>query len=106
MKFDIDALGGNLQLEDEGAELRPVFDPRLRYFTVQLWKGGEPAGIHGRHGSFRYPDEPLMAVDTYLAEKGIRALTDEEKAWLYAGLVCAKGGPDWQMLLLDITQGL
>ncbi|QDN84436.1 hypothetical protein FNV61_00150 (plasmid) [Streptomyces sp. RLB3-6] len=85
------------------AELRPVFDPALRTFSVQLWKDGEPSGIHGLIDNFRYADEPLEAVDAFLAERGVRALTGDEAVLLYAGLVRAKGGPDWQMFLMDVA---
>lgn len=105
MDFNIDTLGAPVQLDDANAELRPVYDPRLRTFSVQLWTGGEPSGIHGLCDNFRYADEPLEAIDAFLAERGVRALTGEEAAWLYAGLVHAKGGPDWQMLVMDITSG-
>lgn len=103
MDFNIDTLGAPVQLEDAKAELRPVYDPALRTFSVQLWKGGEPGGIHGLTDNFRYADEPLEAIDAFLAERDVRALTGEEAAWLYAGLVHAKGGPDWQILLMNIT---
>ncbi|MDX2692211.1 hypothetical protein [Streptomyces ipomoeae] len=105
MDFNIDALGGPVKLDDVNAELRPVYDPALRTFSVQLWKAGEPAGIHGLTDNFRYADEPLEAIDAFLAERDVRAVTNEEAAFLYAGLVRAKGGPDWQILLMDITAG-
>ncbi|MEU8828868.1 hypothetical protein [Streptomyces sp. NPDC048636] len=82
--------------------LRPVFDPRLRTFSIQLWKNGEPGGIHGLIETFRYADEPLETIDAFLADHGVRAVTDEEAALLYAGLVQAKGGPDWALLLISI----
>ncbi|MDG5807886.1 hypothetical protein P9869_35620 [Streptomyces ossamyceticus] len=105
MEFTIDTLGSPLKLDDVNAELQPVYDPVLRTFSVQLWKDGEPAGIHGLIENFRYADEPLEAIDAFLAKQDIRAVTGEEAAWLYAGLVHAKGGPDWQILLMDITAG-
>jgi hypothetical protein len=85
------------------AELRPVFDPRLRTFSVQLWEDGCPSGIHGLGDNFRCADEPLEAIDAFLAEQGVRALTEKEAALLYAGLVRAKGGPDWVLFLMQFA---
>ncbi|GGO98350.1 hypothetical protein [Wenjunlia tyrosinilytica] len=91
-----------LGLDGTDIELRPVFDPRLRTFSIQLWENGEPGGIHGLTDNFRGADEPLEAIGAFLADNGVRAVTDEEAALLYAGLVQAKGGPDWEILLLSI----
>ena len=85
------------------AELRPVFDPALRTFSVQLWKDDEPSGIHGLTDNFRYAEQPLEAIDAFLAERGVRALTSDEAVLLFAGLVHAKGGPDWQALVMGIA---
>ncbi|MFV8133165.1 hypothetical protein [Streptomyces syringium] len=85
------------------AELRPVYDPALRLFSVQLWVSGEPCGIHGLTDNFEYAEEPLEAIDLFLAERGVRALTGEEAVLLYAGLLHAKGGPDWQMFVMDVA---
>ncbi|MDH6545888.1 hypothetical protein [Streptomyces sp. SPB4] len=82
----------------DGADvtLRPVYDPVLCFFSVQIHQGGVifPLGLDG---SFIYADEPLEAVDAALAEVGVRELTGEEAVLLYAGLlyaglVHAKGG--------------
>ncbi|MGY5099500.1 hypothetical protein [Streptomyces sp. 900105245] len=105
MNFTLDTLGAPVRLDDATAELRPVYDPRLRTFSVQLWKDNEPHGIHGLTETFRYADEPLMTIDAFLAERGVRALTGEEAAWLYAALVHAKGGPDWELLVMSIAGG-
>ncbi|POX58808.1 hypothetical protein C3492_35305 [Streptomyces sp. Ru62] len=96
-----------IPLDGTNAVLRPVFDPVLRTFAVQLWEGdGEPKGIHGLVEVFQYADEPLEAIDAFLAEHGVRALTGDEAVLLYAGLVQAKGGPDWLILQMDITTAL
>lgn len=89
--------------EDVKVELRPVFDPALRTFSVQLWKDDSPSGIHGLTDNFRYADEPMEAIDAFLAERGVRALTGEEAVLLYAGLVHAKGGPDWQIFQMQLA---
>lgn len=88
-------------IEAVRAELRPVYDPRLRTFPVQLWTDGEPAGIHGLAEEFRFADEALEAIDGFLADRGVRRLTQEEAVLLYAGLVHAKGGADWQLLQMQ-----
>ncbi|MEV5205711.1 hypothetical protein [Streptomyces sp. NPDC053720] len=88
-------------IEAVHAELRPVYDPRLRTFSVQLWKDGELAGIHGLAEEFRFADEPLEAIDGFLADRGARSLTQEKAVLLYAGLVHAKGGADWQHLQMQ-----
>ncbi|WP_158939351.1 hypothetical protein [Streptomyces sp. NRRL S-87] len=90
--------------EAANAELRPVFDPVLRTFSVQLWKDGEPSGIHGLTDTFQYADEPLEAIDAFLADNGVRALTEDETVLLYAGLVRSKGGSDWLMLQMGAQQ--
>ncbi|MEU6965083.1 hypothetical protein [Streptomyces chrestomyceticus] len=99
--FDFSALD-RLALEGANVVLRPVYDPRLRTFSVQLWEDGEPGGIHGLVEHFRYADQPVDSIDAFLAEHGVRAVTEEEAARLYAGLVQAKGGPDWELLLMSI----
>ncbi|MFD8269180.1 hypothetical protein [Streptomyces althioticus] len=90
-------------IEPVNAELRPVYDRVLRTFSVQLWKDGEPSGIHGLTDNFRYADEPMEAIDAFLAERGVRALTGDEAVLLYAGLVHAKGGPDWQIFQMQLA---
>lgn len=92
-----------VDLEGVEAELRPVFDPALRVFSVQLWVDGEPRGIHGLTSDFRYADEPLEEIDAFLAERGVRALTGEEAVLLYAGLIHAKGGPDWTTFQIQVA---
>lgn len=99
--FDFSTLD-RLALDGTDVVLRPVFDPRLRTFSIQLWEGGQPGGIHGLVEHFRYADQPVDSIDAFLAENGVRAVTDEEAALLYAGLVQAKGGPDWALLLMSI----
>ncbi|MFF4173645.1 hypothetical protein [Streptomyces sp. NPDC001744] len=99
--FDFSTLD-RLALDGTNVVLRPVFDPRLYTFSVQLWEDGQPGGIHGLVEHFRYADQPVETIDAFLAENGVRATTGEEAALLYAGLVQAKGGPDWALLLLSI----
>lgn len=93
---------GPVALEGTDAVLVPVFDPRLRTFSVQLWEHGTPSRLHGLLENFRYADEPVASIDGFLAEQGLRALTEDESARLYAGLVQTKGGPDWTLLLMSI----
>jgi hypothetical protein len=85
------------------AELRPVFDPRLRTYSVQLWENGQPAGIHGLAEDFRFAGGPLESIDAFLSDHDVRPITAEESALLYAGLVRAEGGTAWQALRMTIT---
>ncbi|MFD8415444.1 hypothetical protein ACFV2Q_27400 [Streptomyces sp. NPDC059650] len=87
-----------ISLAGTDAVLYPIFHPALRTFSVQLWVSGEPSGIHGLTDNFRYADEPLEAIDAFLAERDVRALTEDEAVLLCAGLVQAKGGADWLIL--------
>ncbi|GGY71093.1 hypothetical protein GCM10010363_60290 [Streptomyces omiyaensis] len=84
--------------------LRPVYDPVLRSFSVHIRQGDViyPLGLDG---GFTYADEPLAAIDEALAEVGVRELTGEEAVFLYAGLVHAKGGPDWHIFRQQVTDG-
>ncbi|MFJ2589659.1 hypothetical protein [Streptomyces sp. NPDC087538] len=100
--FDFSTLD-RLALDGTAVVLRPVFDPRLHTFSVQLWEDGEPGGIHGLVEYFRYADELLEAIDAFLAEHGVRALTGDEAVLLYAGLVQAKGGPDWVIFQMQVA---
>ncbi|MBV6700292.1 hypothetical protein KV557_24835 [Kitasatospora aureofaciens] len=92
-----------LTLEGTTAVLKPVYDPVLRTFSVQLWEDGKPSGIHGLIDPFQYADEPLEGINDFLAEAELRPLTVDEQFQLYAGLVKAKGGPDWQLFLFQVN---
>lgn len=96
---------GPVTLDDAHVELRPVYDPVLRTFSVQLWKDGEPAGIHGLIEAFPYPDEATEAIDAFLTAHDVRELTGEETVQLYGGLLAAKGGPDYQLFVMQLTHG-
>lgn len=93
-----------IKLAETNAELRPVFDPVLLTYSVQLWKGGQPAGIHGLIDDFRYPDQALGTVNDFLAESDVRKATEDELFQLYAGLVQAKGGRDWALFQMQIAE--
>ncbi|MFJ6889917.1 hypothetical protein ACIQRC_34430 [Streptomyces californicus] len=100
--FDLSTLN-RLALDGTDVVLRPVFDPSLRIFSVQLWENDEIRAVHGWTDNFRDADEPLEAIDAFLAERGVRAVTDEEAVLLYAGLVQAEGGVDWQIMQMQIA---
>jgi hypothetical protein len=85
------AFGSAVQIT-ENARLIPVFDPRLRTFSVQLWKDGDPCGIHGLIEDFQRADEPMESIDAFLVSSGVRALTEEEAQRVLDGLVRAKHG--------------
>ena len=99
--MDLNDLMQPLQLNDT-TQLKAVFDPALRYFSVQLWKDGEPAGLLGMVGQFTHPDDVLDAVDEFLTEKGESPLTEQQMARFGGMLITAKGGPDAAMLQLAI----
>ena len=65
------AYGNAIDL-DESTRIVPVFDPVLRTLSVQLWKGGEPAGIHGLFEHFTHPDDVLDTIDEFLEQSGVR----------------------------------
>ncbi|MEU8623115.1 hypothetical protein [Streptomyces sp. NPDC048623] len=90
--------------EVDGVKLRPVFDPVLRTFAVQLWKDGEPAGIHGLTKPYQYADEAVEEINDYLAKEGIRRLTLPEMVRLYGALLRDKNpnGADFQIFLMQI----
>ncbi|NGO40601.1 hypothetical protein [Streptomyces ureilyticus] len=102
MEFDFDCT--SLPLDGTNAELRPVCDPRLCLFTIQLHEDGELAGVHGYTDNFRKADEPLEAIDAFLAEHGVRAVTDDEAVLLYGALLKQEGGVDYQLLVLAIAR--
>ncbi|MFF3256481.1 hypothetical protein ACFYWP_37120 [Actinacidiphila glaucinigra] len=91
-------------VEIDGTELRPVFDPRMRTFSIQLWKDGQRAGNHGLADNFVTVDEPLEEIDAFLADAGIRAVTEDERFTLYGGLLRAKGGVDFHLFLLELAK--
>ncbi|MGW6457478.1 hypothetical protein ACWF94_16430 [Streptomyces sp. NPDC055078] len=74
--------------------LVPVFDPVLRNFAVQLWKDGDPAGIHGLIETYTHPADLLATVNRFLTEAGVRPLTRTERATLRRELITAKDGPE------------
>ncbi|MET8661396.1 MULTISPECIES: hypothetical protein [Streptomyces] len=81
-------------------ELRPGFDSAHRLFFVQLWEDGRLLAVHGRTDNFRHAEEPLEAIDAFLADHGVPAVTDEEAVRVYAGLVQAEGGEGWRLMQL------
>ncbi|MEU6946599.1 hypothetical protein ABZ957_15425 [Streptomyces sp. NPDC046316] len=83
-----------ISVEGTDVTLRPVFDPALHSYSVQIHRG-EAIFPLGLDGAFTAADEVLGAIDAELAEIGVRELTGEEAVLLYAGLVHAKGGADW-----------
>ncbi|MFG2785719.1 hypothetical protein ACGFY7_48870 [Streptomyces prunicolor] len=90
-----------LQLNDT-TQLKAIFDPVLRCFSAQLWRGGEPAGLLGLVGQFTHPDDVLDAVDEFLTEQGESPLTEQQTGRFAGMLIMAKGGPDAMMLQLAI----
>ncbi|CAM5703405.1 hypothetical protein SALBM311S_00628 [Streptomyces alboniger] len=99
--MDLNHLTQPLQLNDT-TQLKAVFDPALRYFSAQLWNGGEPAGLLGTVGQFTHPDDVLDAVDEFLTEHGESPLTESQMGQFAGMLIMAKGGPDAAMLQLAI----
>ncbi|MEU3433079.1 hypothetical protein [Streptomyces sp. NPDC006863] len=87
-----------LALDGTDVVLRPVFDPSLRTFSVQLWENDEIRAVHGAVGEFLLADEPVAFIDDFLAEQGVRATTGDEAALLYAGLIWAEGGKGADLL--------
>ncbi|GAA1600907.1 hypothetical protein [Streptomyces globosus] len=94
-----------IPLSGTDAVLHPIYDPALRTFSVQLSVDDEPRGIHGLADSFRSADEPLEAIDAFLAERDVRPITEDEAELLYAGLAQAEGGADWYLLQLIADLG-
>ncbi|MCM2388810.1 hypothetical protein [Streptomyces albipurpureus] len=84
----------------ETARLVPVFDPVLRNLAVQLWKDGDPAGIHGLGETYSCPDDVLDTLGEFLTEAGIRSPTAAEYAVLARELIMLKGGPDAALLTM------
>ncbi|MFF6888587.1 hypothetical protein ACFY9F_36030 [Streptomyces sp. NPDC012421] len=91
---------------DGGTELRPIYDPRLRTFSVQLWKNGEPAGIHGLTTPYLYADEATVEIVPFLQKHGIRVLSGPEMVHLCGALLRAKNpaGPDFQLFLMKAAR--
>ncbi|WP_416974623.1 hypothetical protein [Streptomyces sp. 4F14] len=83
---------------DEKTHIRPVFDPVLRSFTVQLWTDGEPAGTLGADSIFLHPDDILDEIDGFLETHGRSPLTENQGAEFCGMLIMAKGGPDAMLL--------
>ncbi|MFC8670962.1 MULTISPECIES: hypothetical protein [Streptomyces] len=90
-----------LQLNDT-TQLKAVFDPALRCFSAQLWKGGEPVGLLGLVDQFTHPDDVLDAVDEFLTEHDESPLTEQQMGRFGGMLIMAKGGPDAAMLQIAI----
>ena len=92
-----------IPLDGTSTVLQPVYDPVLGAFSVQIHQGGViyPLGLDG---AFQYADEPLHEIDEALAKLGVRELTGDEAVLLYAGLVQAKGGPDWAVFRMQVAR--
>ncbi|MET8661397.1 hypothetical protein [Streptomyces griseus] len=90
---------GPLLLDDEAnAQLRPAFDPTLRRYTAELWTNGVLDAVHGHDDWFETADALTSTVDTFLRERGLRALSETERYSLYEGLLRTKGGTGYQVL--------
>ncbi|MEV6357976.1 hypothetical protein [Streptomyces hydrogenans] len=92
-----------LALDGTDVTLHPVYDPVLHVFCVRVRRDGVIYPI-GMGDSLQYADQVLAVIDDELARLGIRPLTGEESVYLYAGLVEAKGGPDWAIVRQEIER--
>ncbi|MFC1435324.1 hypothetical protein ACEZDB_32260 [Streptacidiphilus sp. N1-3] len=85
------AFGTDVKM-DSRTVLRPVYDPRLCCFSIQLWTDGEPGGIHGLVEHFAHPDELLETTNAFLESEGVRCVTDEEYSALRRSVYEAQDG--------------
>ena len=85
---------------EEKTQLRPAYDPRRYTFSIQLWTDGKPGGIHGLPARFAHPDDLLDTLDAFLETKEVRHINESEYRALCRSVYEAKGGPDWEIILL------
>ncbi|MFF9070519.1 hypothetical protein ACF09E_34755 [Streptomyces sp. NPDC014891] len=92
---------GPLLLDDEaGTQLRPAFDAVLRTFTVELWRDGRVAAVHGDNGEFFETARATTdALADFLTAHDVRPLTETESYELYGGLLRVKGGTGFELLI-------
>uniref|UniRef100_UPI003F492CEB hypothetical protein n=1 Tax=Streptomyces chartreusis TaxID=1969 RepID=UPI003F492CEB len=76
---------------DNAARLVPVFDPALRTFSVQLWKSGVPASIHGLIEDFTDANTAGESINAFLQSAKVRELTSQELSELVKELALIKG---------------
>ncbi|QKZ23846.1 hypothetical protein [Streptomyces chartreusis] len=76
---------------DDAVKLVPVYDPALRTFSVQLWKSGAPAGIHGLIEDFTDANKAVESINAFLQTAQVRELTNQELSDLGQELVLIKG---------------
>ncbi|WP_052434172.1 hypothetical protein [Streptacidiphilus melanogenes] len=91
------AFGTPVNMDDQ-TQLRPVFDPRLYCYSIQLWVDGQPGGIHGLVEQFPHPDDVMDTLNAFLEENQIRHITSEEYSALCRSLIEAKDGPEWALI--------
>ncbi|MGW9440607.1 hypothetical protein [Streptomyces sp. NPDC055607] len=97
----MDITFGPILLDAEaGAQLRPQFDKVLGTYTVELWREGEIAAVHGDSGEFFETAAAVTdSLPGFLDEHGARRLTDVESYELYGGLLRLKGGTGYELLI-------
>ncbi|MGW1362964.1 hypothetical protein ACWCQP_36850 [Streptomyces chartreusis] len=76
---------------DNAAMLVPVYDPALHTFSVQLWKSGVPAGIHGLIEDFTDANRAVESINAFLQAAKVRELTSQELSDLVKELALTKG---------------
>ncbi|MFI8178035.1 hypothetical protein ACIF6H_32600 [Streptomyces microflavus] len=96
---------GPLLLDDEAnTQLKPTFERAFGLYYVELWKDGAVLDVHGSGEWLETAARTVDTVDAFLAEHGVRPLTDIERADLYGGLLQAKGGAGYDVLTRQIAR--
>ncbi|MFF2331910.1 MULTISPECIES: hypothetical protein [unclassified Streptomyces] len=92
---------GPLLLDDEaGTQLRPAHDAILGTFTVELWRDGQIAAVHGDSGEFFETARATVdALADFLTAHDVRPLTETESCALLGGLLRVKGGTGFELLV-------
>ncbi|MER5640325.1 hypothetical protein ABT095_25685 [Kitasatospora sp. NPDC002227] len=86
---------------DQHTTLRPIFDPVVRIFTVQLLRGGGVITTFGeRNGDtvMTHPDDAADVIHDFLESVGAAPLDERTFGLFCRALIMAKGGPDAALL--------
>ncbi|MFE3601390.1 hypothetical protein [Streptomyces sp. NPDC059142] len=86
-------------------QLTPVYERFFKRFAVLLSVNGQVVGIHGLMGGEGYStaEEAVTDIQTFLSEHGVPAISGDQEAQLYVGLLAAENGSAFRLFIRAVA---